>query len=118
MADAIREESHEAVRALHERGIEVAMLTEDSRAVAQAVAQKLEIDTVFAEVLPEDKAFEVKMLQNLWWAAGYNLFAIPLAAGVLAAWGILLTPALGAVLMSASTVIVAINAQLLKRTSL
>jgi P-type Cu2+ transporter len=56
-----------------------------------------------------------KMLQNLWWAAGYNIFAIPLAAGVLAAWGILLTPAVGAVLMSASTVVVAINAQLLKR---
>jgi Cu2+-exporting ATPase len=58
------------------------------------------------------------MLQNLWWAAGYNIFASPLAAGVLAAWGILLTPALGAVLMSASTVIVAVNAQLLKRTEL
>lgn len=58
------------------------------------------------------------MIQNLWWAAGYNIFAIPLAAGVLAAWGILLTPALGAVLMSASTIIVAINAQLLKRAQL
>jgi Cu2+-exporting ATPase len=59
-----------------------------------------------------------KMIQNLWWAAGYNIVAIPLAAGVLAAWGILLTPAVGAVFMSASTVIVAINAQLLKRTEL
>jgi P-type Cu2+ transporter len=59
-----------------------------------------------------------KMLQNLWWAAGYNIAAIPLAAGVLAAWGILLTPAVGAVLMSASTVIVAINAQLLRRAEL
>jgi Cu2+-exporting ATPase len=59
-----------------------------------------------------------KMLQNLWWAAGYNIVAIPLAAGVLAAWGILLTPAVGAVLMSASTVVVAINAQLLKRAEL
>jgi Cu2+-exporting ATPase len=56
-----------------------------------------------------------KMIQNLWWAAGYNLVAIPLAAGVLARWGILLHPALGAVLMSLSTVIVAINAQLLRR---
>jgi P-type Cu2+ transporter len=56
-----------------------------------------------------------KMVQNLWWAAGYNLFAIPLAAGVLAGQGILLTPALGAVLMSKSTVIVALNAQLLRR---
>ncbi len=185
VADAVRQESREAVSALHERGIEVAMLTGDARAVAEAVAGELGIDTVFAEVLPEDKASKVKelqalgkkvamvgdgvndapalatadigiaigagtdvaveaghivlirsdprdipriitlsratyakMLQNLWWAAGYNVFAIPLAAGVLAAWGILLTPALGAVLMSASTVIVAINAQLLRRLEL
>jgi len=59
-----------------------------------------------------------KMVQNLWWAAGYNILAIPLAAGVLSAWGILLTPAVGAVLMSVSTVVVAINAQLLKRVKL
>jgi Cu2+-exporting ATPase len=56
-----------------------------------------------------------KMLQNLWWASGYNLVALPLAAGVLAPWGILIDPAVGAILMSASTVIVALNAQLLKR---
>jgi Cu2+-exporting ATPase len=55
-----------------------------------------------------------KMIQNLFWATGYNVVAIPLAAGVLYAWGVLLTPAVGAVLMSASTVIVAINARLLK----
>jgi Cu2+-exporting ATPase len=55
-----------------------------------------------------------KMIQNLLWAAGYNIVAIPLAAGVLYAWGVLLTPALGAALMAASTVIVAINAQFLK----
>jgi P-type Cu2+ transporter len=185
VADAIREESREAIKALHERGIEVAMLTGDAKAVADAVAGELGIDTVFAEVLPEDKASKVrelqsqgkkvamvgdgvndapalatadigiaigagtdvaveaghivlvrsdprdiprivtlsratyrKMVQNLWWAAGYNIFAIPLAAGVLATWGILLTPAVGAVLMSASTVIVAINAQLLRRVQL
>jgi Cu2+-exporting ATPase len=59
-----------------------------------------------------------KMIQNLWWAAGYNIVAIPLAAGVLAAQGIILSPAIGAVLMSASTVIVAINAQLLRRARL
>ncbi len=59
-----------------------------------------------------------KMIQNLWWAAGYNIVAIPLAAGALAGLGILLTPALGAVFMSASTVVVAVNAQLLKRTRL
>jgi Cu2+-exporting ATPase len=56
-----------------------------------------------------------KMVQNLWWAAGYNVFAIPLAAGVLASRGILLAPAIAALLMSGSTIIVAINAQLLKR---
>ena len=185
VADAIREESREAIRALHERGIEVAMLTGDAEAVANAVAEELGIGTVFARVLPEDKASKVrelqaqgkkvamvgdgvndapalatadigiaigagtdvaveaghiilvrsdprdipriislsratyrKMIQNLWWAAGYNIFAIPLAAGVLATWGILLTPAAGAVLMSASTIIVAINAQLLKRAKI
>ncbi|MBE0455764.1 MAG: HAD-IC family P-type ATPase, partial [Roseovarius sp.] len=185
VADAIREESREAIAALHERGIQVAMLTGDAQAVADAVAKELGIDTVFAEVLPDDKANKVrelqaqgkkvamigdgvndapalatadigiaigagadvaveaghivlvrsdprdipriitlsratyrKMVQNLWWAAGYNIFAIPLAAGVLAPWGILLTPAMGAVLMSASTVVVAINAQLLKRVKL
>jgi Cu2+-exporting ATPase len=56
-----------------------------------------------------------KMVQNLWWATGYNAVAIPLAAGVLARAGILLSPAVGAVLMSVSTVVVALNAQLLGR---
>ena len=59
-----------------------------------------------------------KMIQNLWWAAGYNVLAIPLAAGALAPWGIVLAPAVGAILMSASTVIVAVNAQLLRRAHL
>jgi len=59
-----------------------------------------------------------KMVQNLWWAAGYNVVAIPLAAGVLEPWGFVLSPAAGAVLMSLSTVIVAINAQLLRRAAL
>jgi len=57
-----------------------------------------------------------KMVQNLWWASGYNIVAIPLAAGVAAPWGILVDPAIGAVLMSISTVVVAINAQRLKRS--
>ena len=185
VADAIRQESKEAILALHERGIEVAMLTGDAQAVANAVAEELGIDQVFAEVLPEDKASKVrelqkkgkkvamvgdgvndapamatadigiaigagtdvavetghivlvrsdprdipriitlsqatygKMVQNLWWAAGYNIVAIPLAAGVLFSLDILLTPAVGAVLMSASTVIVVINAQLLRRVVL
>jgi Cu2+-exporting ATPase len=181
VADAIREESREAVSRLHEQGIEVIMMTGDAQAVAKAVAQDLAIDTVFAEVLPEEKAAKIqkvqqqgkrvamvgdgvndapalltadvgiaigagtdvaveagdvvlvrsdprdvprivalskatyrKMIQNLWWAAGYNVVAIPLAAGVLAPWGIVLPPAIGAVLMSLSTVVVAINAQLLR----
>jgi len=185
VADAIRPESRDAIEALHRRGIEVAMLTGDARAVAAEVAKQLGIDTVFAEVMPEEKASKVqelqrkgrkvamvgdgvndapalatadigiaigagtdvavdagqivlvrsdprdvpriitlsratyrKMVQNLWWAAGYNIVAIPLAAGVLAGKGILLSPAVGAVLMSASTVIVAINAQLLRRVRL
>lgn len=59
-----------------------------------------------------------KMIQNLLWATGYNIIALPLAAGVLAPWGILLSPAVGAIFMSLSTVIVAINAQLLRRTNL
>jgi len=59
-----------------------------------------------------------KMVQNLVWATGYNIVALPLAAGVLAPWGILLSPAIGALFMSLSTVIVAINAQLLRRVNL
>src|SRR5262249_12788378 len=61
------------------------------------------------------KATYRKMIQNLWWAAGYNIVAIPLAAGVLASRGVVLQPAIGAMLMMASTIIVAINAQLLRR---
>ncbi len=185
VADAIRPESSEAVRRLHEGHIEVVMLTGDSRAVAEGVAKELGIDRIFAEVLPDQKVAKVKelqaqgkkvamvgdgvndapalltadvgiaigagtdvaveagdivlvrsdprdvpriialsrasyrkMVQNLWWAAGYNVFAIPLAAGILAARGFVLSPAVGAVLMSASTVIVAINAQLLRRARL
>jgi P-type Cu2+ transporter len=185
VADAIRPESREAIERLHAEGIEVAMITGDSEAVAKAVAGELGIDTVLAQVLPEDKARRIqelqakgkkvamvgdgvndapaltvadvgiaigagtqvaveagdvvlmrsdprdvprivrlsrasyrKMVQNLWWAAGYNVLAIPLAAGVLASQGIILSPAVGAVLMSASTVIVAINAQLLRRAKL
>ena len=185
MADVIREESYRVVDALHDLGIEVAMLTGDSQDVADAVADELGIDTVFAEVLPEDKDKKVqelqdqgklvgmvgdgvndapaltradvgiaigsgtdvavqsadvilvqnnpmdvvrlvklskasyrKMQENIVWAAGYNVFALPLAAGVLAPIGILLSPAVGALLMSLSTVIVAINAQLLRRVDL
>jgi len=185
VADAVRPESAEAVRRLHAAGIEVVMMTGDTRAVAEAVAREIGIDTVLAQVLPENKAANIqalqkqgkrvamvgdgvndapalvtadvgvaigagtkvaveagdivlvrsdprdvpriinlsrvsyrKMVQNLWWAAGYNIIAIPLAAGVLAAWGVILSPAVGAVLMSMSTIIVAINAQLLRRAQL
>ena len=185
LADVIREESREAIEKLHDRGIEVAMLTGDSEEVAEAVARELNIDTYFAEVLPEDKDKKVqelqdqdkkvamvgdgvndapaltradvgiaigsgtdvavesadiilvqnnpldvvkllnlsdlsysKMKQNLFWATGYNALAIPLAAGVLAPVGIILSPAVGAVVMSLSTVIVAVNAQLMKRKTL
>jgi Cu2+-exporting ATPase len=185
VADAIREESREAVQRLHDEQIEVIMMTGDAQAVARSVAQELKIDTVFAEVLPDQKASKVKevqqrgkrvamvgdgvndapalvtadvgiaigagtdvaveagdvvlvrsdprdvprivalskatyrkMVQNLWWAAGYNIFAIPLAAGVLAPWGVVLPAAVGAVLMSVSTIVVVINAQLLRHADL
>lgn len=68
------------------------------------------------KVIHLSKATYRKMTQNLAWATGYNLLSIPLAAGVLYSWGILLAPAVGAVLMSLSTVVVAVNAQLLRRT--
>ncbi|HYE40438.1 MAG TPA: heavy metal translocating P-type ATPase [Ramlibacter sp.] len=71
-----------------------------------------------ARIIELSRATYRKMVQNLWWAAGYNILAIPLAAGVLAGAGIVLHPAIGAVLMSASTVIVAVNAQLLRRVRL
>ena len=185
LADVIRPESRQAVARLRELGVEVAMLTGDSQAVAKSVADELGIDTYFAEVLPEQKdqkvaqlqgqgkqvamvgdgvndapaltradvgiaigsgtdvavesagiilvqsnpldvvkIFELsratyrKMIQNLIWAAGYNVFALPLAAGVLAPLGFVLSPAVGALLMSLSTVAVAINAQLLRRERL
>jgi P-type Cu2+ transporter len=181
IADTVRPESEEAVRRLQADHVEVVMLSGDTRPVAEAVARRLGIGTVFAQVLPGQKADIVKqlqaqgkrvamvgdgvndapalvtadvgvaigagtdvaveagdivlvrndprdlprlialsratyrkMIQNLWWAAGYNIVAIPAAAGVFAHWGILLSPAAGAVLMSASTVIVALNAQLLR----
>jgi len=185
VADAVRPESKEAVRRLHDENIEVVMITGDADAVAKGVAREIGIDTVFSQVLPADKAKRIaelqaqgktvamvgdgvndapalvtanvgiavgagtdvaveagdivlvrsdprdvsriialsrasyrKMVQNLWWAAGYNIVAIPVAAGVLSRYGILLSPAVGAVLMSVSTVIVAVNAQLLRRETL
>ena len=185
LADRIRDKSREAVKKLQNRGVEVAMLTGDSEDVAASVAEDLNIDTYFAEVLPEDKDSKIqelqdqgkkvamvgdgvndapaltranvgiaigsgtdvavesadvilvknnpkavvkllnlsdlnyrKMLQNLFWATGYNALAIPLAAGIAAPVGVMLSPAVGAGIMSLSTVIVAINAQLMRRKSI
>ena len=185
IADAIRPESFEAVERLHAARVDVVMLTGDSRAVAESVAQRLGIDDAYAQVLPEEKAATIKslqargkrvamvgdgvndapalvtadvgvaigagtdvaveagdivlvrsdprdvariitlsratywkMIQNLLWATGYNVVAIPLAAGVLQRQGLVLSPAVGAVLMSFSTIIVALNAQLLRRVRL
>ncbi|MCO6450744.1 MAG: copper-translocating P-type ATPase [Caldilineales bacterium] len=185
LADVIRPESAQAIRTLHDMGVEVAMLTGDSEDVAKAVAEELNIDHYFAEVLPADKDKKVielqaqgkrvamvgdgvndapaltradvgiaigsgtdvavesaglilvksnpmdivrilklsqasyrKQTQNIWWGAGYNILMIPLAAGILAPWGIMPSPAIAAFLMSLSTVIVAINAQTLRRTRL
>jgi P-type Cu2+ transporter len=71
-----------------------------------------------ARIITLSRASYRKMVQNLWWAAGYNIVAIPLAAGVLSPWGLVLTPAVAAALMSMSTIIVALNAQLLRRVKL
>jgi len=70
------------------------------------------------KIIALSRASYRKMIQNLAWATGYNVVALPLAAGLLAPWGILLSPAAGAVLMSLSTIIVAVNDQLLRRQSL
>jgi Cu2+-exporting ATPase len=185
LADEVRAESFAAVRALHDRGIQVVMITGDALPVARSVADALGIDRVFAGVRPSEKSAQVallqsegrrvamvgdgvndapalaqadvglaigagtdvaiasagvilasddprsvlsvielsrasyrKMKQNLWWAAGYNLLSVPLAAGVLAPVGFVLPMAVGALLMSLSTVIVALNAQLLRRLDL
>jgi Cu2+-exporting ATPase len=185
LADEIRSESRQAIQALHDRDVQVVMITGDAEAVAASVAADLGIDRFFAGVRPEDKASKVKelqsegrkvamvgdgvndapalaqadvgiaigagtdvaiasagvilasddprsvlsvielsragyrkMKQNLWWAAGYNLISVPLAAGVLAPIGFVLPMSVGAVLMSLSTIVVALNAQLLRRLNL
>lgn len=181
LGDRIRESSKDTIKALQALGIECWMLTGDNEDSAKAVADELNIDGYFAEVLPDDKLEKVKslqqenrfvamtgdgvndapalaqadvgiaigsgtdvaaetadiilvssdpgdvlalirfgaatyrkMLQNLFWATAYNVVAIPLAAGVLAGIGFLISPAVGAIFMSLSTVVVAINAQWLK----
>jgi P-type Cu2+ transporter len=183
--DEIRPESREAVSDLHRLGIRVAMITGDSKTVANSVARRIGIDEVAAEVLPADKASAVrrfqaggkkvamvgdgvndapalatadvgiaigsgtdvavesagivlvrsdprdvvgaielsratykKMVQNLVWATAYNLVAIPAAAGLFVRWGVELPMSVGAVAMNSSTIIVAVNAQLLRRMRL
>lgn len=183
--DEIRPESKEAVTELHRLGVRVAMITGDSKTVADSVARRIGIDEVAAEVLPADKASAVKrfqaggqrvamvgdgvndapalatadvgiaigagtdvaiesagivlvrsdprgvvgaielsratyrkMVQNLVWATAYNLIAIPVAGGLFVHWGFDLPMSVGAIAMSASTIIVAANAQLLRRLKL
>jgi Cu2+-exporting ATPase len=69
-------------------------------------------------IIKLSQATYTKMVQNLWWGAGYNVFAIPLAAGILAPIGFILPPIIGAIIMSASTIVVAVNAQMLRKLSL
>src|SRR6266850_2473177 len=163
--DEIRPESSEAVTELHRLGIQVAMITGDSKTVADSVARRIGIDEVAAEVLPAEKAAAVKkfqmggkkiaigagtdvaiesagivlvrsdprdvvgaielsratyrkMIQNLVWATGYNLVAIPVAGGLFVRCGFDLPMSVGAVAMSLSTIIVAANAQLLRKVNL
>ncbi|MEJ2441601.1 MAG: HAD-IC family P-type ATPase, partial [Patescibacteria group bacterium] len=185
LGDELRSESKKAIKALHDMGIKVAMLTGDNQKIAKAVGRKLNIDKVFAGVLPEDKVDKVrelqdegfvvamvgdgvndapsltqahvgiaigagtsvaiesaeivlvkdnpldvvkvinlsrktntKMKENLVWATGYNIIAIPAAAGVFASFGLILQPQWGALLMSASSVIVVTNALRLKASKL
>jgi Cu2+-exporting ATPase len=181
LSDKIREDSYEAINRLKKEGIKCMMLTGDNKEIAKEVADELELDGFFAEVLPHEKQERIKelqdkgevvamtgdgindapalaqadvgiaigtgtdvaaetadiilvnsnpkdvlslilfgkatyrkMVQNLFWATGYNVIAIPLAAGILYNVGIIISPAVGAILMSMSTVIVAINAGFLR----
>ena len=181
LSDIVRETAKEAISTLKEMGIDSYMITGDNSRAAAFIGEQLNIDKVYSEVLPHEKALKIdeihgnhkkvamtgdgvndapalaksdlgiaigagtdvaietadiilvksnpldvvnilklsratyrKMVQNLIWATGYNAVALPLAAGVLYQQGIVISPALGAVLMSVSTTVVAINARLLK----
>lgn len=185
LSDIIRKESREAVKALKDANVKVAMLTGDNRKTAKYVAEELGLDTYFAEVLPGDKSSKIeqlqgqghrvamvgdgindapaltqadvgiaigagtdvavesaeivlarndprdifrlitlskatmsKMKQNLGWATGYNGLAIPIAAGILFPFGVILRPEYAALIMAASSIIVVVNALMLKRIEL
>lgn len=180
-ADTLKPSSVRAIEELHEMGMEVVMITGDNMRTAEAIARKAGVDRYLSEVLPQDKASEIKelqgegrrvamvgdgindapaltqadvgiaigagtdvaiesadivliksdpadvsklvrlskatmrkMRQNLLWATGYNTAAIPMAAGILHPWGITLRPEWGALIMSASSIIVVVNALLLR----
>ena len=134
-AEVLPDEKAEKVKEVQSRGLQVAMTGDgvnDAPALAQAdigiaigAGSDVAVETadiILTDSNPNDVAAVIqlakstykKMIQNLFWATGYNAFAIPLAAGVLISYGIVLSPAVGAVLMSLSTVIVAINARFLK----
>lgn len=119
------EELNRASKSFEQDGHALVYLIEGDKvlavfAVADAVRteSKEAVQLLVSRIVHLSRATNRKMVQNLWWAAGYNIAAIALAAGVLAWAGILLAPAAGAILMSASTVIVAVNAQLLRRFEL
>jgi Cu2+-exporting ATPase len=134
-AEVLPDEKAAKIREVQQRGLLVAMVGDgvnDAPALAQAdigvaigAGTDVAIETAdvilvksnpqaVVDMLGLSRATWRKMVQNLWWATGYNVIAIPLAAGALAGWGIILPPAIGAIIMSASTVIVAINARLLR----